>query len=175
AYGVFSRRRCFRGQRASRLGHFKEWRTSAGPCSESPYGRWTFPRYSMDGYTNRTYSVCRNQGGLMARVCMVLFNDYVSDARAQREAEALVQRGDSVDCICLCRQQLNSLHAVQLFHLSGTKYRGASRLQLLFRYVQFFCYAFFKLALEHLRFPYDVVQVHTMPDFLIFTALIPKL
>jgi glycosyltransferase involved in cell wall biosynthesis len=106
---------------------------------------------------------------------MVVFNDYVWDPRVRREAEALVERGDSVNCICLSREHIINLHGVQLFYLSGTKYRGASRLPLVFQYIRFFCYAFFKVAIEHLRSPYDVVQVHTMPDFLIFTALIPKL
>jgi glycosyltransferase involved in cell wall biosynthesis len=129
----------------------------------------------MDRCTNCTNTICGIGEGLMARLCMVVFNDYVSDARVRREAEALVERGDSVDCICLCREHMTSLHGVRLFHLSGTKYRGASRLHLVFRYIQFFCYAFLKIAIEHLRSPYDVVQAHTMPDFLIFTALIPKL
>jgi glycosyltransferase involved in cell wall biosynthesis len=129
----------------------------------------------MDWCTNRTNIVCGTREGLMARVCMIVFNDYVSDARVRREAEALVERGDSVDCICLCREDITSLHGVQLFPLSSTKYRGASRLHLVFRYIQFFCYAFLKVAIEHLRSPYDVVHAHTMPDFLVFTALIPKL
>jgi glycosyltransferase involved in cell wall biosynthesis len=129
----------------------------------------------MDGCADRTHIVRGTGEGLMARVCMIVFNDYVSDARVQREAEALVERGDSVDCICLCREHITSLHGVQLFSLSGTKYRGASRLYLVFHYIQFFCYAFLKVAIEHLRSPYDVVQAHTMPDFLIFAAFVPKL
>jgi glycosyltransferase involved in cell wall biosynthesis len=111
----------------------------------------------------------------MARICMVVFNGYVSDSRVRREAEALVERGDSVDCICLSPRKTTHLAGVRLFSLASAKYYGANRLFLLMRYVQFFCYAFVKLSIEHLRNPYDIVQAHTMPDFLIFTAVIPKL
>jgi len=111
----------------------------------------------------------------MARVCMVLLNDYMGDSRVRREAEALVERGDTVDCICLSERKFDSLRGVRLLYPALNKYRGTSRTFLMLRYVQFFFYAFLKLSLEHLRKPYDIVQVHTMPDFLIFTALIPKL
>lgn len=111
----------------------------------------------------------------MARVCMVLFNDYVMDPRVRREAEALIERGDSVDCVCLSEKGINELNGVRLFFLSGAKYRGTNSLMLFVRYIQFFCYAFFKISYEHLRKPYDIVQAHTMPDFLMFTALVPKI
>src|SRR5207247_8680052 len=34
---------------------------------------------------------------------------------------------------------------------------------------------FVRLSTLHVKRRYDVVQVHTMPDFLVFAALIPKL
>jgi glycosyltransferase involved in cell wall biosynthesis len=111
----------------------------------------------------------------MARVCMVALNDYTSDPRVRRQAEALIERGDAVDCICVCHEDIRSLRGVRLFRISRAKYRGVNRLWLILKYIQFFCYAFFKVSIEHLRSPYDIVQVHTMPDFLIFTASIPKL
>jgi|SRR5262245_25273064 len=111
----------------------------------------------------------------MARVCMVVFNGYVSDSRVRREAEALVERGDSVDCICLSPKNIPHLAGVRLFSFGRAKYYGTNRILLVIRYVQFFLYAFTKLSIEHLRNPYDIVQAHTMPDFLIFTAIVPKL
>ncbi|HYR88202.1 MAG TPA: glycosyltransferase family 4 protein [Terriglobia bacterium] len=111
----------------------------------------------------------------MARVCMVLFNDYSWDPRVRREAEALVERGDTVHCICLGSKKLTCLEGVRLFCFPGKKYQGANPFWLLMDYLQFFCYAFLKVAFLHLKKPYDIVQAHTMPDFLVFTALIPKL
>lgn len=112
----------------------------------------------------------------MARVCMVVFNEYCSDPRVRREAEALVERGDAVDCICLQdrKEKATSLRGVRLFAISG-KYRGVKRIRHLAAYFRFFCFSFLKVSLLHLRKPYDIAQVHTMPDFLVFTTLVPKL
>ena len=112
----------------------------------------------------------------MARVCMVVFNEYCSDPRVRREAEALIERGDSVDCICLqdLKAKARSLRGVRLFAISG-KYRGVKRIGHLAAYLRFFCFAFLQVSLLHLRRPYDIVQVHTMPDFLVFTTIVPKL
>src|SRR5437867_4471753 len=108
----------------------------------------------------------------MAHICMVVFNEYSCDPRVRREAEALVERGDTVDCICL--DKTRTLRAVKLFAISG-KYRGIKRTGLLASYLRFFCFAFLRLSVLHLRRPYDIVQVHTGPDFLVFTTLVPKL
>jgi glycosyltransferase involved in cell wall biosynthesis len=106
---------------------------------------------------------------------MVVFSDYVIDPRVRREAEALAKRGDCVDCVCLCHGDAKELNGVRLFYLTAIKYRGNSLLFLLLQYIQFFCYAFIKISIEHLRKPYQIVQAHTMPDFLIFAGLVPKL
>jgi glycosyltransferase involved in cell wall biosynthesis len=113
----------------------------------------------------------------MARVCMVVLNNYVNDPRVRREAEALVERGDTVDCICLQigAEKAANLHGVRLFSISARKYHGARLLGHLASCIVFFCFAFLKVSVLHLRNPYDIVQVATMPDFLVFAALVPKL
>ena len=113
----------------------------------------------------------------MARVCMVVYNNYDSDGRVRREAEALIERGDSVDCICLLETpgKAASLAGVRLFSVSGGKYRGNRFLPHLISNLWFFCCAFLWVSFLHFRNRYDIVQVHTMPDFLVFTALVPKL
>jgi glycosyltransferase involved in cell wall biosynthesis len=106
---------------------------------------------------------------------MVVFNDYTLDPRVRREAEALIERGDTVDCVCLCRERIKQLRGVRLFYPPRQRYRGSNFFWLLLGYVRFFWYALFNVTIGHLRERYDVVQAHTMPDFLIFTAVIPKL
>ena len=110
----------------------------------------------------------------MAHICMVVFNEYSLDPRVRREAEALVERGNTVDCISLDKNKARFLHGVRLFAISG-KYRGVKRIGHLVAYLRFFCFAFVRLSLLHLQRPYDIVQVHTGPDFLVFTTLTPKL
>jgi glycosyltransferase involved in cell wall biosynthesis len=113
----------------------------------------------------------------MARICMLVFNRYATDPRVRRQAEALVNRGDVVDCICLPSAEAGQgwLDGVRLFFASTKKYAGANLVSHMTASVRFFCYAFLKLSILHLRQPYDIVQIHTMPDFLVFAALVPKL
>lgn len=114
----------------------------------------------------------------MVRVCMVAYTHYSTDTRIRREAEALVDRGDVVDMICLSKrgeEEVEILNGVRLFQLSIGRYRGSSVMMYLARYFLFFFAASFRLTLLHLKEPYQLIQVHTMPDFMVFVALIPKL
>jgi len=45
----------------------------------------------------------------------------------------------------------------------------------LLEYLAFFALASFKLIALHIQKRYNVVQVHNLPDWLVFVALIPKL
>src|SRR6185295_8117091 len=107
--------------------------------------RKTFCRHSPDAQ-------CRGQAGrrltaeeTVARVCMIVCNDYLNDPRVRREAESLTERGDAVDCICLQnrKHKVASLRGVRLF---GTfkKYRGSKRTRQLVAYLRFFWFAFVK-------------------------------
>lgn len=114
----------------------------------------------------------------MARVCMVVYSHYPEDTRVRREAEALAARGDSVDVVCLRRDGTaapGSFNGVGIFPVAASKYSGANGLLYLASYLTFFLGASLRLAILHVRTHYQIVQVHTMPDFLVFAALIPRL
>jgi glycosyltransferase involved in cell wall biosynthesis len=114
----------------------------------------------------------------MARVCMVALTKYQSDARVRREAEALVERGDDVDVICLRGAdtgRTRSLRGVRLYEVWVPRYRGSSALSYVAQYSVFFVLAAIGVSWLHLRRRYDVVQAHTMPDFIVFTAILAKL
>ena len=111
----------------------------------------------------------------MARICMITFSEYACDGRVRREAESLAGRGDTVDCICVGSVEARPVAGIRLFRVSPQRYRGANVFRLLPAYLRFFLYAFFKVSVLHFANRYDVVQVHTMPDFMVFAALIPKL
>jgi len=109
---------------------------------------------------------------------MLAFTHYLTDARVRREAEALAARGDEVDLVC-CRSKTlatKCIHnGVRLYPLRGLKYRGGSTVAYLFSYFLFFVQSSFLIGYLHLRKRYDVIQIHTMPDFLVFAASVPKL
>jgi glycosyltransferase involved in cell wall biosynthesis len=116
---------------------------------------------------------------LSKRHCMVVHAYYpLAETRVQRESEALLARGYEVDVICLrlptdvpeeCHR------GVQVYHLPVKQIRRNGFLILFLNYLHFFILAAIKLTQLHLRRPYHTVQVHNLPDFLVFCALIPKL
>ena len=113
----------------------------------------------------------------MARICLIRQFYVPFDARVRREVEALVQEGHQVDVICLrgrgepCyeRRGQTTYWRVPLAH------RRTGLRRQLFEYATFFLAAAALVTLLHLRRKYDVVQVNSMPDALVFSALIPRM
>lgn len=114
----------------------------------------------------------------MQRICMVTFSYYPEDTRIRREAESLAERGDLVDVICLRKEEEGPTeikNSVRVYRLSTGKYRGSSSVMYLLRYLLFFVASSIQLLILHLKNNYQLIQIHTMPDFLVFTAVFPKL
>jgi glycosyltransferase involved in cell wall biosynthesis len=109
---------------------------------------------------------------------MIAYTNYRRDSRVRREAEALAACGDTVDFLCLKENDGSRdgiLSGVRLVYLNISQYRGDSTLRYMLSYLTFFLLATFRIALEHAKNRYEIVHVHTMPDFLVFSAIIPKL
>ncbi len=111
------------------------------------------------------------------RVCMVAYTHYRSDARPRREAQALVARGDQVDFLSLgegASRRENMVGGVNVIELPARRYRGGNSLSYLVSYLWFFARALARLTRRHLKRRYDVIHVHTLPDFMVFTAIFAK-
>lgn len=113
------------------------------------------------------------------RHCMVVHAYYpVGETRVQREALALVDRGYEVDVICL-RGEGESVTAVddgvRIYRLPVKRHKGRGLVVQLGEYVAFLLLALIKLTALHVRRRYGTVQVHNLPDFLVFAALGAKL
>jgi glycosyltransferase involved in cell wall biosynthesis len=109
---------------------------------------------------------------------MVAYAFYESDTRILQYATALAQRGDSVDVIALRRDK--SLPAFEVFHgvnVFRIQYRTVNEKGILAyasRIARFFLRSSWRLYRNQRHHPYDVVHVHNVPDFLVFTALSAK-
>lgn len=112
------------------------------------------------------------------RVCMVAYTFYESDNRVMRYAETLAARGDQVDVIALRHPgQLTRevLEQVSVSRVQDRTRNETGKLSYLLR-VLFYCFrAMALISWRHLRKPYDLVHVHSVPDFLVFTAWLPRL
>jgi glycosyltransferase involved in cell wall biosynthesis len=112
------------------------------------------------------------------RICSVAYTFYRSDGRVRRYNEALAARGDRVDVIAL-RSEGEPVRTVtkgvSVTGIQKRAYRESSPLSYLVRIVLFFLRATVLLSWRQLRFGYDLVHVHSVPDLLVFTAWLPKL
>lgn len=113
----------------------------------------------------------------MSRVAMVAHAVYPGDPRLRRQADALTLAGHEVDLFCLRatgeapEEQIGSVRVVRLpVRRAFTGFAGH-----LAEYVAFSGFAAASLARQHRRRHYGLVQVATLPDFLIFAAAPLKL
>ncbi|MEY4385627.1 MAG: hypothetical protein RLY20_910 [Verrucomicrobiota bacterium] len=114
----------------------------------------------------------------MNTVCMLVQNHYDMDIRVRRKAEALVAAGYEVDVLALAaseKQPRNyTLNGVNVYTLLLSKKRG-SLLRYVFEYFAFFVWSFWKLSALMGKRRYKVVDVNTLPDFLVFSGIYAKL
>ena len=110
----------------------------------------------------------------MARFLMIAYTTYMHDGRVKRHAEALAERGDHVDVICLATDEKPISNGVNVIGLPMSRYRGASKSAYLRSYLRFFSMAAQRAARMSLKQRYDVVIVCTMPDAVIVCAILPK-
>lgn len=106
---------------------------------------------------------------------MICHSNYEEDARIQREAQVLVDAGHRVDVLALRRRGLPAMvtiRGVQVRRLPGEHVQGRGIVGYLREYGLFLAAASAAvLAYVIKRRRYDLVQVHTLPDFLVFAAL----
>ena len=107
----------------------------------------------------------------MARILIIAYTAYARDGRVKRQAEALTSRGDQVDAICLADGDVADTRGVNVIGLLLPRYRGASRIDYLRSYINFFSQAAALAVRRSLQARYDVVIACTMPDLAILSAL----
>ncbi len=112
----------------------------------------------------------------MANILVIRQSAFPIDPRVRREVRALLDEGHEVDVLCTRRpgerwvERDGNLRVLRipLFHRRG----GAPG--YLLEYLVFLLVAGLAACLLHLRRHYRLVQVHTLPDSLVFAALAPR-
>ena len=110
---------------------------------------------------------------------MLAYTFYESDNRVRRYAETLVTKGHKVDVIALKRDisesNCGNLQGVNIFRIQQRSRNEKKKLDYIVRLILFFIRSSFFLTKKHLSEPYDIIHVHNMPDFLVFSAWYLKL
>lgn len=107
---------------------------------------------------------------------MVHYSDFVVDSRIQRQARALAERGDRVDCVCLNDHEEIAVGdgEIVLHRAAAGKPRGGTRAYLEGN-ARFLAGAARKVSELDRRERFDLIEIHNMPDALVFAAWRPKL
>lgn len=111
------------------------------------------------------------------RALVIVHSYYLRDTRARRHAAALARAGWEVDVICARdagERPSEEAGGVRIRRLPARRRRG-SRLRYAFEYGSFALLALGTVAAAHLRRRYRLVYVIGVPNFLVFSALVPRL
>ena len=113
----------------------------------------------------------------MNRACVVRQYHVPHDPRVWREANALGELFDEIDVICMrgngesWTERLGNVRVLRL----PIEHKRGGKLRYLFEYAAFGVLAFVVLTFLHIRHRYRLVQVHSLPDALVFSAIFPRL
>lgn len=112
------------------------------------------------------------------KICMIVYGFYEEDGRVQRIADCLIERGYSVDVISLkqkTKESFNVYNGIRVYKILGREFKERGPINYLLRHLMFFFLSSLKVTQLYLKERYDLIHVHNIPDFLVFTTLIPKL
>jgi glycosyltransferase involved in cell wall biosynthesis len=112
------------------------------------------------------------------RACMLAYSFYERDSRVMRYAEALAGTGVEVEAIAIgqpgqVREEV--VRGIRVIRVQSRRIDERGKLSYFSRLLSFFFLSAWTLTKRHLRSPYDLIHVHSVPDFEVFAALVPKL
>ncbi|MDT8366719.1 MAG: glycosyltransferase family 4 protein [bacterium] len=110
---------------------------------------------------------------------MLVYTLYPYDSRVRREAESVAAlQGHDVRVLCLKEEETPrtyELQGVTVDELNVPKYRGKGAGRYVFSYLVFLGHGFLAVSRSFFRGKVDIVHVHNMPNFIVFSALLPKI
>jgi len=109
---------------------------------------------------------------------MLTYSFYEEDTRVEQYAKSLRKRGDSVDVIALRREGLpkfETVDGVNVYRIQERVRDERGPFTFVLRIMRFFFHSAWLISRKHIAKPYHFIHVHSVPDFLVFAALIPKL
>lgn len=112
------------------------------------------------------------------RVCAITYDYYPFDVLVRRTAEAAASAGYTSHVICLMeagQKAYEECDGVHVYRIPMYRGFGHSLPLTILQWTTFLALAAAKVTQLHLKYNYDVIHVHNMPDFLVFSALVPKL
>lgn len=112
------------------------------------------------------------------KTCMVVYSFYEVDTRVMQYANALARRGDSVDVLSIGRPgqpKHEVFDRVNVYRLQTREVNERGPFSYMWRLLRFLVVSGSVLTWRHLFRRYKLIHVHNLPNFLVFSALVPRL
>lgn len=109
---------------------------------------------------------------------MLAYTFYENDGRVMRYADALANQGADVEVIALRRDHQPAeevVNGIRLCRIQRREKNENGKYSYLSRILKFFFLSMREVTRRHLKNPYDIIHVHSVPDFEVFAAFVPKL
>jgi glycosyltransferase involved in cell wall biosynthesis len=111
------------------------------------------------------------------KVCMVAYSFYERDNRIMRYADALVRAGHEVDVVALRmlnQDYFENVRGANVFRIQTRTFpEKTGKLAYFARLCRFLIKSAFWLTRKYITKRYDLIHVHSVPDFEVFAAIIP--
>ncbi len=110
------------------------------------------------------------------KVCVLAHTVYESDARVRREAECLAEHGAIVDVFCLNKNNKKKHELRQTIHIHRLLTKKKHKRKI-FYFIHLGLFLFLSsvwITFYYFKRRYNFIHVHTIPDFLVFSAILPK-
>lgn len=109
---------------------------------------------------------------------MLAYTFYESDNRVRRYAETLARKGYQVDAITLRKDsqpRYESINGVTIWRIQKRTRDEKNKFAYLYRLLKFFVNSALFISMQHLHQRYDLIHVHSVPDFEVFATLLAKI
>lgn len=108
------------------------------------------------------------------RICILTYSFYELDTRVLQYVKACLERGDEADVVALRQTGQSAFEVVDganVYRIQERKINEQGPWSYLQRTVRFLFHASYFIARIHWQRAYDIVHVHSVPDFLVFAAI----
>jgi glycosyltransferase involved in cell wall biosynthesis len=110
-------------------------------------------------------------------ICIIVHNYFPKDPRVLKQAVALMDRGYTVDVLCLrdyCEKKSECFKGIEVRRIPLPKKRGSKLRYLVEFFLGLVLFSFY-LTILYLRRRYRIVQIGNIPNFYVFASFVPKL
>ena len=108
-------------------------------------------------------------------LAVIAYTTLSTDSRVLKECYAALEAGFKVDIYTLEHPENKNFPEFHIISSGKKQYKGNNKKLFIKAYLRFFLFCLISLTKNYFRKKYDVIHFNNMPNFLVFSSLVPKL